>query len=57
MKLVLNFVVIWVLTIFGILGIQSLTLGEKWKLVKIIAFAGVSAIIATMFLTVLVILF
>lgn len=57
MKLVVNFFIIWAFVACGIILFQALTRTEKWKVTKVLAFSVGCAILTTVILTVLVILF
>ncbi len=57
MKIILNFFIVWVIIMFGVIAFQKMTRTEKWKLTKTILFGFVCALIAVSVLSIIVILF
>lgn len=56
-RMILVFGIVWAATMLGIIGFRALTGKEKWALVKLLTFGGACAIIASVLLMALVIMF
>lgn len=56
-RIILAFIVVFLITFFGIKGFIQLTGKDKWVLTKLLAYSLVCAILTTVFLVSIVVLF
>lgn len=56
-RIILAFIVVFLITFFGIKGFVQLSGKDKWVLTKLLAYSLVCAIITTVFLVSLVVIF